>query len=203
MAMGKACFSAGHGLSSRVFGQIDPGAVKYGRESDINLGMAKRLSQDWAAMGYPVLVRDTGKYDMADNDAYNNKCQIFVELHLNAGAPAANGVETFIAARASAAEKGIAYNICKNIAAVGFRNRGMKSTTSLAVLRQYSTMDSVLVETCFITNRQDMERYQKNVDKIELAILNGILIGRGVKPVKTLPRTWSAPRKWLFRITKI
>lgn len=198
----KLAISAGHGMSSRVPGKIDPGADGNGQQEAVMVkGMANRLAQDFSALRWPCLVRDTGHYAQADDDAKAWGAQFFIELHMNAGPPSANGVECLVGGNATVAERRLAAALCRNVSSVsGMYNRGVKVRTDLAVLRQHP-MDSVLFEMGFISNVNDMRRYQKSVDKIELAILNAVLTTYGRKPATFLPRKWSLPRRLWARIT--
>lgn len=197
------CFSAGHGLSSRIKGHTDPGASGYGaNEAKRNLWMCSNLAKDFAALGWSVLLRDSGYYATADDDAYKWGASTFIEYHLNAAGKAASGTECWVASRPSSTEKSIGTSIVKRIAAVGFRNRGLKTTNQLAVLKKHIGMASILVEACFITNKGDMERYNNNVEKVELAVVNGILTGRGFKPVKKLPRKMNGVSRLFAKIVR-
>lgn len=202
MALPKACFSAGHGMSSRVVGSFDPGACGCGyREADVVLGMVQRLSYDWAALAGKVYLRDVGNYATGDAEAYNAGCKVYLEVHLNAFPDAAaHGTEVWVYSKPTSKELALAQRIVNAIAALGFTNRGVKKSANLAALTPYEGMASALVEICFITNRGDMNRYQGDPTKVELAILNAMLTYFGARPVTTPPRTWSPPRTWMWRI---
>lgn len=189
----KVCISAGHGISSRTPGKVDSGAVGSGyREATVVLGMAKRLGQDFAVLGWPTLVRDSGYYANADNDAAAFGAQAFIELHMNAASASATGVEVLVGPNASRREYALAQAIADSVSReAGIRNRGVKVRTDLAVLSQYPSMDSVLAELAFVSNVGDMRAYQAHVDSIELGIVNAVLVTYGYRAIKSLPRKWS------------
>jgi len=199
----KIAISAGHGLGSRVAGKIDPGAVGNGyKEYSVVLGMAKRLGNDYAALGWQTLVRDQGYFSSADDDAAKWGADLFLELHLNAAAnPSAHGVECLVGKNPSAHEARWAKALCSGVSNVsGITNRGVKVRSDLAVLRQWG-MHSVLLELAFVTSTSDMKKFQASVDAIELAIVNATLASIGRRPASMLPRKWSKPRRLWARIT--
>lgn len=198
----RIALSSGHGLSSRIKGKVDPGAIGFGeKEAAKTKAMCDNLSKDFARLNWRVLFRDTGYFSMADDEARKFDASVFLELHLDAAGASANGSGCFVASRTNGKETTLANNILNGIVRVGFRDRGVKKTDDLSVLRQYSGMDSVLVEMAFITNARDNARYDANTEKIELAILNGVLKTYGLKQRTTLPRKWSNLRAYLYRIT--
>ena len=99
------------------------------------------------------------------------RSDLFVSLHFNAfSKPSANGTETWIFSNNSTA-KPKAQSILKELCDLGYRNRGVK-VGEFAVLR-HTNMPAVLVEIAFITNKDDMTRFE--VDETALAIASGIL----------------------------
>ena len=195
--------SGGHGMGSRVINKVDPGATGCGyEETDIALGMATRVAYDFAALGWPQLLRDGGFYALADDEATAFGADFFIEYHMNASTSnLANGVEVFVGTNAAQREYLLATNVVLGISrASGLKNRGVKSE-GFAVLRQHP-MDSILIELAFITNPKDVAAYQENVDAIELAIVNAVLKTYGYKQVPSLPRKWSALRRgWAKLVT--
>lgn len=96
----------------------------------------------------------------------NKKADLFVSIHLNAGG--GEGVECYT--RKGEKTK-VATNICKNIAALGYKNRGVKNGSNFYVIKQ-TTAQAVLVECCFVDNEKDKDKY--NAYKMAEAIYNAI-----------------------------
>lgn len=96
----------------------------------------------------------------------NKKADLFVSIHLNAGG--GEGVECYTW---KGEKTKVATNICKNIAALGYKNRGIKNGSNLYVVKQ-TTAPAVLVECCFVDNKKDVEKY--NAYKMAEAIYKAI-----------------------------
>lgn len=67
-----------------------------------------------------------------------------------------------------------AKRICAKLKAIGFKNRGVKVNNGLYVLKN-TKAPALLVEVCFVDDEDDIELYQKNVNKIAKAIAEGII----------------------------
>ena len=86
-----------------------------------------------------------------------------VSIHFNAGAKdergngKTTGVEVFVYSAASKA-KAFAEKVCRAIAGIGFRSRGVKISTALAVLRNTKS-PAMLIECCFVDDRDDVQLY--------------------------------------------
>ncbi len=99
-----------------------------------------------------------------------------VSIHFNSGSGDNNGngittgTEAFVYSSASRA-KPYAQNIVNAISALGFKNRGVKYSSSLYVLRK-TKAPALLVECCFVDDKDDAELY--NRDKMAAAIVKGI-----------------------------
>lgn len=200
--MDRVCISAGHGMGSRKPGQFDPGATAAGKQEAVGtLGMAKRLHADLGVLGIWCLLRDNGAYYEADDDAAKAGCELFMEIHFNAGTPAADGTETLIAEGADPRSLAFAKAVqSRLVRALGTDDRGVKRRGDLAVLKKHKGMASILVETHFITSALDRNLWARNVDRAELAMLNGILVTLGRKEAKSLPRKWGAVRRALHYV---
>lgn len=104
-----------------------------------------------------------------------------VSIHFNSGANDLpgngknTGTEAFVYSPASKAGT-YAQNIVNEISALGFRNRGVKYSTSLYFLRK-AKAPAVLVECCFVDDRDDASLY--HADKMAQAIVKGITSGTG------------------------
>lgn len=102
-----------------------------------------------------------------------------VSIHLNAskkdsGDGKVKGTEVFIYSSKSRA-KGAAERICRKMAALGFTNRGVKTSTSLYVLKNTKS-PALLIEVCFVDDKDDCNLYKRvGVDKIGQAIAEGLV----------------------------
>ena len=96
----------------------------------------------------------------------NKKADLFVSIHLNAGG--GEGVECYTW---KGEKTKVATNICKNIAALGYKNRGVKDGSNLYVIKQ-TKAPAVLVECCFVDNQKDKDKY--NAYKMAEAIYKAI-----------------------------
>ena len=148
-------------------------------------------------------------YDCTDDDgATANAClknivarcnshsaDLDVSIHFNAAAndPAGNGRTTgteVLVYSASSAAAPYAANICAAIAALGFRNRGVKERPGLYVLK-HTRASALLVECCFVDDADDAALY--NAEAMAAAIVQGIT-GQAVHAVPTeQPETPAQP----------
>ena len=86
-----------------------------------------------------------------------------VSIHFNAGVGDTSGngkttgVEAYVYSADSKAKK-YAENVCKAIADLGYKNRGVKSSTSLYFLRK-TKAPAMLIECCFVDDKDDVELY--------------------------------------------
>lgn len=186
----RICLSAGHGTGSRAPGREDPGASVAGEkdktESDYVLNMCKSVVTDLkmliGARG-EVFLRNHGHYSKADDFAAENACDIFLELHLNAG----GGTGTEVLYR-DGADISFARKMGEAIAkALDVRFRGVRYRGDVAVLRPHRGMKQVLVELWFADNPLDKAKHNARRDAECLAIENTILEELGWKTVKTRP----------------
>lgn len=109
-----------------------------------------------------------------------------VSIHFNSGAKdkkgngKTTGTEVLIYSSTSKA-KDEATNIAKEIAKLGFKNRGVKTRKDLYFLRKTKAA-SLLIECCFVDDKDDVALY--NADKMAKAIVKGIT-GKEVEEEKT------------------
>ncbi len=179
----KVWLDAGHGGK-------DPGAVGNGlKEKDITLAITLKVGKELERHG--VKVGYTRKNDKTVNlnsrGPLANKygADVFVSIHTNAHNSNAQGVETYSfpnSKNGARLAKLIQDEVLK--AKLYTKNRGTK-TANFAVLRQ-SRMPAALIETAFITNKQDAELLKNKQNEFATAIAKGILkyLGINYKPVK-------------------
>ena len=118
---------------------------------------------------------DNGKDQNSNLKAIVSKCNshsvdLDVSIHLNAGG--GTGTEVYIYSDSSKA-KDEATRIAEKISnTLGIRNRGVKVSKNLYVLRKTKS-PALLVECCFVDNAIDKMKW--NSDKCAKAIVEGIL----------------------------
>ena len=170
---------AGHGGS-------DPGAVYNGRrEKDDNLKLAMAVGDILKNEGMDVFyTRDNDIYETPfkkATDANNSGADYFVSFHRNSGENpnAASGVQVLIYSEGGEKEH-LAENILDNLTNLGFKDLGIIERPNLVVLKR-TNMPAVLIETGFINNDSDNEKFDDEFEQIAAAIADGILktIGSG------------------------
>lgn len=133
-------------------------------EKLINLGHWVLEVRPWTAssLGNSLTERTT--------KANNNNVDYYVSIHSNAGG--GTGTEVFTYA---GREVSVARNILNNIVALGFKNRGIKDGSALAVIRN-TEATAILIEICFIDTKSDVDLYKKiGAEAIANAIVKGLV----------------------------
>ena len=207
----KILLIAGHGNG-------DPGATaKFGgttyREADETRRMVSLLAPRLQVMGASVTI-----YNQAYNayEDWKNGCltsrakfenfDYVFEVHLNALALSGQdgktkGVEIYVTTTEKST--GVEDAICRNIAAIGFTNRGVKrkNFSVISTAKKQGT-SSARVELCFIDDYDDMTLYVKCREKVADAIVAGIAEGFGLakstaaaSPVNTVTSA-ETPAAW-------
>ena len=163
-------------------GMAASGAVGLIRESTEARAVKDKLIEKLAAMGH--IVRDCTCNTGADqNDVLKKivaacnaqEADLDISIHFNAGAsPEADGnttgTEVFIYSGSSASTP-YAKQVVDSIAALGYRNRGVKERPGLYVLR-HTKAPAMLIECCFVDDPEDVALY--NSDRMAAAIVAGI-----------------------------
>ena len=161
---------AGHSLKCRgASGLLD--------EVNEDRAVKNRVIELLRANGHTVYdcTDDVGKTQNANLRNIVRKCNdhkvdLDVSIHLNAGG--GTGTEVYIYSDSSKA-KDEATRIAEKISnTLGIRNRGVKTSTKLYVLRKTNS-PALLVECCFVDNAIDKVKW--NADKCAKAIVEGIL----------------------------
>ena len=171
----RVCIDAGHGGT-------DPGAVNGAlHEADAALAITKKVGGLLKARGVNV------KYTRTADNAVTlaDRCKIsdtfgadaFVSIHLNSAENKnASGIETWRYSNVGSRTKKLADSVqTELIGATGAKNRGVKTTSSLYVLK-HTIASAVLVECGFISNDAEAKKLftAKYQDKIASAIVSGI-----------------------------
>jgi len=147
----KLYLDAGHTIS-------DPGAIGlFGtRESAITYLLRDSLKDRLKARGYTVL-GNTNEMNLAARikEANDNKCNYYISLHCNSDTSnSGEGTEIWVKSAGGEAErlaKAVLNDLCS---ATGLKNRGVKYSNSLAVLRD-TNMPAILIETAFIGTKKE------------------------------------------------
>ena len=112
---------------------------------------------------------------------------VCLDIHFNAGSPAATGVEVIIADRHTRDEMAAAAKLSLSVSKIlGIKNRGVKTEADTArkmigIVRNEKGIN-LLLEICFISNANDMRLYQANKKilaveaAIQLAELDKIIV---------------------------
>lgn len=130
------------------------------------------------------------------NKANKQPLDLFVSIHFNAcvndvkGDGRTTGTEVLLHSMSSKA-KPYAERIVKKIANIGLKNRGVK--THNAYVLKHTKAPALLIETCFIDDRDDMNIYLKSPRKFAKAIVEGILD-------KTITDVTETPKTGFYRV---
>lgn len=175
---------SGHGAGSS-------GAVACGYvESELTIEVVKLLDGELRKRGV-----DTVIYPY-DHNAYDDivagglvvdfrECEYVLEVHFNAcvndesGNGKTTGVEIYVTPR----EQGTSVEraILRKIAALGFRDRGVKVNNFLVINKVKNLgVSSALLECCFIDDKDDMDLFIAKKNEYIKAVADGIVEGFGV-----------------------
>lgn len=102
--------------------------------------------------------------------ANKNKADLFISLHFNVATGNAQGSEIYTITSDNKT-KTLAETILRNFQQVGYKNRGVKDNPVFYVL-QNTKMPALLIQVCFLDNKEDMEKYDSTV--ISNAIVSAI-----------------------------
>lgn len=151
-------------------GKVACGAVGLINESTENRRVKDEVISQLRQLGHTVydctVDNGTGQKDVLNKIVAKCNAHVVdldVSIHFNAGAKdergngKTTGVEVFVYSAASKA-KAFAEKVCRAIAGIGFRSRGVKISTALAVLRNTKS-PAMLIECCFVDDRDDVQLY--------------------------------------------
>lgn len=162
-------------------GGRDPGAVGIGglREKDINLTVSRRVQSILQERGINAIMARTDDREI-DLDprvdfAERANADVFVSVHSNAismSRPDVNGLETYYYSSGFRLAQTIHNNILQR---TDLRDRGVRRARFYVLVN--TSMPAVLVETGFVTGREDAARFRNpaEVNKIADGIAGGIL----------------------------
>lgn len=169
---------AGHGLK----GKGTVGAVSFLDESNEAREICRRVIEHIKANGDTAIdcTEDCGTQNqiLASIIKKTNasKADFAISIHFNAGAKKTadsktTGTEVLVYNTTSKAIP-MARRISEKIAALGYKNRGIKYSPTLYVLKK-TNMPTLLIECCFVDDPDDARAY--NRDTMAKAIAEGIL----------------------------
>ena len=160
-----------HGGHNRIV----PGASGLLDEVTEDRAITAKVIAKLKALGHTVYdcTDDSGRTQGQNLANIVTKCNahaadLNISIHLNSGG--GKGTEVLIYSASSKA-KPSAEKICAEIAALGYKNRGVKLRPDLYVLKR-TKAPSLLVECCFVDSTEDKARY--DAEKMANAIVKGV-----------------------------
>lgn len=167
-------------------GKIACGAVGLIKEStearEIVQKIAKILRNNGIAVNECTVNNGTGQTDVLQKiveKCNKNDVDLDVSVHFNSGRNdktgdgKIGGTEVWVRS-ASGIRKTAAIKICNRMEKLGFYNRGVKETTSLYFLN-HTKSPAILIEVCFVDDKDDVKLYKKSKDSIAEAIAKAII----------------------------
>jgi N-acetylmuramoyl-L-alanine amidase len=162
-------------------GGKDPGAIGIGgtREKDIILPISKRISEILQQNGVQVVMTRSSDYFVSlpgrVQMAERAKADVFVSIHANAlggGRSEVSGLETYYYDSGLGLARAVHNSILQS---VNVRDRGVRRARFF-VLRK-SSMPSILVETGYLTGREDIAKLRSSAyqEQMAEAIARGVL----------------------------
>ena len=179
--MRKLFLSAGH---TNVVGK-DRGATGNGYvEGDEAVRLRDLIVKNYKLLGGDVTIDSNANALTQTINFFKNllnPSSIVVDIHFNAATPSATGTETLIPAQNTEFERELAYELSQEISRVlniplRGNHKGLKGVKTefeshhgrLGWMRLVG--ENILLEICFITNKNDMESYEKNIEALACGI---------------------------------
>nr|DAM46748.1 MAG TPA: Cell wall hydrolase autolysin [Caudoviricetes sp.] len=192
--------NAGHTKSGAGSGAV--GIIKESEHTRVVAAALKRI-----LVGSGVNVRDCTVDSAKSQNAYlvetvrlanGQDLDWFVSIHFNAGG--GRGVEVYTY---NGRQYQDAVEVCANIAALGFRNRGVKAGTGLYVIRK-TKAKSMLIEVCFVDTEDANHYLQIGAEKIAQAIAAALIpIVAPTTPAEQMPVAPAKPEKQKYVRVKV
>lgn len=182
-------------------GGVDGGAAsEYGKEAEKTLELMLEATKYAKSLGIKVVnnrTTNTARNINADAKKANNaKADAVIEIHFDSATATANGTTGFYC-EGSSSSKSLAQKVNDRVDDY-FRDREIKPDTStrhgrLGILRE-TNAPATLVETCFISNKDDMITYKDKKILIAQAVVHGALDYFGIP----LPQASKKGKQWLY-----
>lgn len=158
----------------------DQGAVGNGyKEAELTYELRELIKNHLINIteGVPIVTDDDaealGGVVKAMNNVLNEK-SISLSIHFNAATSAATGTEVIYPTRHSMQEFKWAVELSKLVSSkLGLKDRGARDETMTARGKLYIRSlhgHNLLLEVCFITNKGDMDKYQKRKNLIAKSV---------------------------------
>lgn len=169
--MAKIYLTAGHEI---VNGKGTGAHSSYGDEALLAQKVVSDLTRVLSVEYMLYVVNDSNTWKLAETIQWLkgivSEKDFIIDVHFNAGPDAATGVEVIVPDCASSREVTLADNLAQSISrSLGIRNRGVKkekdtARKTIGILRYPAKATNVLIEVCFLTNRNDMSAFNSNYD---------------------------------------
>ena len=158
--------------------KTDPGAIGSGgvKESDLAIELRGLIGAELTKLNMPFVTdNDIDNLSQVIRKLNSTEKDVICDIHFNASSnPTATGTEVIIPDRSTANERMIAALICSSVAlTMNIKSRGVKSEKdtargTLAIMKPSGL--NLLLEICFISNKNDLELYQKHKHAIAFKI---------------------------------
>lgn len=199
--------SSGHGGN-------DAGAVGNGyKEADLTIELRDLINKYLLKLGIKAITDDNKNALAQTIRFFQNKVSkdsILIDIHWNSLNEKSTGTEVLIPAQPTELEKSIATDLSKVIAeTLKIKNRGVKTELESARGKlgwMRLTGENILIETCFISNPNDMKSYQENKEKLAeniAMVLANYVLGNNVYTVKSGDTLSKIATQFRTTITKI
>ena len=161
---------AGHS-SIKGTENYDPGAIANGyNESDLAIGLRDVTELSILKNNGKVMINDDRDYlkSFIQKTSHLNYSDVICDIHFNASTPVETGVEVFYPYRATQQELDLALIVSKKFSDImGIKNNGIKDETQSS-RKRLNIMNpkciNILIETCYITNVDDLNSFLNNVE---------------------------------------
>lgn len=167
----KICIDIGHNCT------CDSGAIGIIKEDDVVRVVSYKIIDLLKGKGHEVIVSDPRTATSLNDSlmqrvsvANDNNVQFFISIHANK-TKGGFGTEAY-SYPGNNTSYVLADRITQKIAALGYKNRGVKNGSELCVI-SCTDMPAVLVELFFVDSQDDVNRY--DADKLALAVAEGII----------------------------
>jgi N-acetylmuramoyl-L-alanine amidase len=166
---------------------LDSDAIGVGgvKGSELTMELRDKIAYFITLKGYNVVLDND--YDNLNQIIFNiesNEKNVICDIRFNTGVPIATGTEVIIPDRSTSEERMIASLICSEIAvSMQIKSRGVKSEKDTA-RKKLAIMNpsgiNLLLEVCFITNKNDLKEYQSKKDEIAEKIAKRLITAEDI-----------------------